>query len=148
MGVFLYMLKAIVDGVEHPIGDATSKLHLVFKSPQASLSSVEYSDDDTKGIVLDYDATSYHADRVTKLHEKTEEEVRKIFKDFTWPLPKPMPSGVKFIVGLIDLSYKLVDLKVQAPIVWKYPEAFLHPAEVVELADVALTFKKYAQHGQ
>lgn len=137
------MITAQIEGETHSLENTEGKITLVCKSAELSTSEITYAQDGKPAISLDFEVASYHADRVDKLHDKTESAVKKVFPLFTWPSPKPWPNPLRHIVGLIDMTYKLTDLGVVGPIVWKYPEAFLHPAESANLADVVIEMHKY-----
>lgn len=135
----------ISDGdTSHQIPDTEGKVTLVCKSANMSLHTLSYSDGNIPAVELTFEVATYHSDRVSSLHAKTLDEVKKVFPDFKWPLARPWPDGVRNIVGLIDMTYKLIDVGTPAPIVWKYPEAFLHPAECANLADVLIAIREYS----
>jgi hypothetical protein len=128
----------------HQLPDTEGKLTLVCKSANMSLNTLSYSDGNIPAVELTFEVATYHADRVSTLHSRTMDEVKKVFPEFKWPLPRPWPDGVRNIVGLIDMTHKLIDVGTPAPIVWKYPEAFLHPAECANLADVLIKIREYS----
>lgn len=133
------MVTATIDGQVHPLPDTESKITIVCKSPQLSMSEIAYEDDGQKALTLDFTAATYHADRVSTLDDETVALVQMVFPNFIWPLPRPWPDGVRHIVGLVDMTIKITKLqKGRILVAWKYPEAFLHPAEQANLADVVI----------
>ena len=133
------MVTATIGEQVHPLPGTESKLTIVCKSPQLSMNEIAYKDGDEKALTLDFTAATYHADRVEKLDDETVPLVQMIFPTFTWPLARPWPDGVRHIVGLVDMTLKITKLKEgKILIAWKYPEAFLHPAEQANLADVII----------
>jgi hypothetical protein len=86
-------------------------------------------------LVLDPEATLYHADRLSPggRHTKTDALIARVFKQ---QLPPVTSLAYRHVLGLVDLSLKLLDMNV--PIAWRYPETYLHPAAQVELADILI----------
>lgn len=94
-------------------------------------------------VALDLEACLAHADQIEKLHPETEKWFRTMFPDFPGKIPEDVRDGARYAslgtrhaLGLIDLSFRLVDARVGVH--WKYPEAGLHPAAQVVLADIAI----------
>jgi hypothetical protein len=92
--------------------------------------------------------TTYHASKVQKLHCEFEAVWRFFMSKISQPKEidyqitadniRTMGSGALHLMGLIDLSLKLQDQKI--PMVWVYPETFLHPGWQVALADLGIFF--------
>ena len=131
-----------VAGTEHQIATDESKIHIVCKSAALSTEEITYKAEDKETVVLDFETVVYHADRVNNLHKRTEDEVRTIFPGFKWPFPRPWTNAVRSVVGFVDMTLKIHDLKPNALLVWKHPETFLHPAECANLADLIIRLHK------
>lgn len=146
--MFISLLMLTIDDgqTKHELPDEGSKLTLICKSSGMSEHTLHYSRDGVPAMELTFEVATYHADRVNQLHARTLGEVKKIFPNFEWPKPRPWADGVRFIVGLIDMTFKLVDVGAANLVVWKYPEAFLHPAEAANLADVMIHISDYARN--
>ncbi len=96
--------------------------------------------------------TIYHADRVQKLHEEFPTFWREVHvqrrldkEPQCGPIPdeiRKLGMGHRHLMGLFDLSLKLTDQGV--PLVWKYPETYLHPSFQAALADVVILLADYA----
>jgi len=82
----------------------------------------------------------YHIDRVQTFHERTEELVRMVFKNYegtiTPDVCRQNGLGWRHVAGRIDMSLKFIQMGIK--FAWVYPEAGLHPSAQVELADVIL----------
>lgn len=102
-----------------------------------------------KRLPLDAKGTVYHARKVQKLHAEFE-QVWRLFHSSTTPAGevgevsadaiRKMGPGAVHLMGLIDMTLKLQDQKV--PLVWVYPESFLHPGWQVGLGDLAIFFAR------
>jgi len=93
-------------------------------------------------VMIDAEAAVYHADRLSLdgQHPQTETLFKRVFPDFPhFVVPdqiKQSSYGARHIFGLLDMSLKFRDL--QVPFGWKHPEAHIHPANEVELGDIAI----------
>lgn len=99
-------------------------------------------------VVLDPEATVYHAQRVQKL----DPQFRKVWDFFQAGVEhkssvEPTPDNIRkgnlggvHLMGLIDMTLKL--MKLGKNVVWKYPETYLHPGWAVGLGDLAIYFGK------
>ena len=134
-----------IGGKEHEI--EVKPITLIVPSANMAMEKIEYP----KRIELDVEVTTYHAQRVKKLHPEFDMVWRLFHSKTSNPTiigPDPvdsdnirkMGSGAVHLMGLIDLTLKLTDKNV--PIAWKFPESFLHPGWQVALADLAIWFSK------
>lgn len=125
------------------------KLTLIMPSANMAGSNIEYPN----RFSISASDTIYHADRVQKLHEEFYDYwqyfQRNVSDKARMELTKPTPDefrrmgqGAKHVMGLIDMTLKIMDKGV--PLVWKYPETFLHPAWAVSLGDLSLAFSERA----
>lgn len=110
--------------------------------PGANLTdSIKYP----KRLKIDFEASIYHIERVQKFHDETRKFIRQVFK-IAESVPlypdqvRKMGDGIRHFAGRIDLSLKLIQMKV--PFVWVYPEACIYPANQAEMADVAIELSK------
>lgn len=116
-------------------------------APSAAMASgpkIEYPD----RFSISPEVTLYHAERVQKLDPDFEKVWRlfhksvgsaKIDKMPTADEIRKMGTGSTHLMGLIDLTLKIAVRK-KVPVVWIYPESFMHPAWQVGLADLAIYF--------
>ena len=116
---------------------------LVFPSPAMQLAPpIRYPN----RLTITPEDTVYHARRVQKLHPDFEIGWR-LFMDMTTPVMpvdysidpetiRGMYIGAIHLMGLIDITLKLRDLKVE--VVWKFPETYMHPGWQVALADLVI----------
>lgn len=109
---------------------------LVYKAP-ALLGNVSFTHEGADVIKLTFEIAIYHAERVKVLDVRTLPQVVKVFPQLDWNDICQRTNAVKHIVGLIDMSYKL-----NTKVCWEHPEAFLHPTEVLALADVIIDMAK------
>ncbi len=135
------------DAVELPLAEK-ALLHVV--CPDAQVHNIEYPG----RVRIDLAATTYHAERVRKLHAEARKLIDQTLARFysrkngvnlsprNWydlfqnNVLQQAGTGICHIVGLIDLSLKLQDQKI--PYVLVHPESGLHPAIVLELTDVLI----------
>jgi len=121
----------------------TRPITMVFQPAASTLGPrIEYP----RRVRLDPEVTSYHAQRVQKLHTRFEECWRLFMANTTPPTPvgevtaeairKGGGMGAIHLMGLIDMSLKFADMKV--PVVWVFPESFLHPGWQVGLGDLLI----------
>lgn len=117
-------------------------LTIVCKSPNL-IDEIEYP----KRFPITADMTIYHAERCENWHVETWDCFFRLFKTAFQQIDEQTKQdfirnirskGKEFLhgVGLIDMSLKLIDMGV--PIVWKYPETYLHPAVCCELGDLSI----------
>ena len=119
-------------------------LTVICPSAEASCVKIEYPG----RVPLDAEITTYHAQRVKKLHTEFEKVWRFFMENTSKPTPvdyevtadriRQMGAGAIHLMGLIDMSLKFRDLKI--PMVWVHPETFLHPSWAVALGDLAIFF--------
>ncbi len=100
-------------------------------------------------VKLDSEVTTYHAQRVQKLHPAFIDAWQLFFKNTSRESSDPpadpdmirkMGSGSIHLMGLIDLTLKLSDMNIS--VAWVYPESYMHPGWQVALADLAIWFSK------
>jgi hypothetical protein len=127
-------LKIATEDEVHEV-DA-SKINLVFKSPEHT-GELKYPDH----VPLDAEACIYHMDRVQKFDSRTPELVCMVFKhlkpeQITPDWVRQQDKGVQHLAGRVDMTIKLQDKGVR--IMWKLPEAYLHPKWQCELGDLLI----------
>lgn len=103
-------------------------------------------------MTISCEDTSYHMDRVQKLHEDFEFYWKCMSDDYTKghranafceadpDVIRNQGSGFKHLGGLLDLSLKFIQMGV--PFGWIHPESHLHPSLQVELAELLILFHK------
>lgn len=131
-------------GAEHHVIDARP-VTVVCTAP-GLLDEIEYPG----RAVIDLEAALYHGERVQTWHESTERLVRFVFQAaYADPATPCTPEtirhatlAVRHFAGRIDLTLKLMDMG--RPVVWKYPEAGMHPAAQAQLGDVAIELSRRA----
>lgn len=137
---------------EVKIGEQTYQIEvrpitIVVPSAQMAMGPrIEYP----KRVELDMQATTYHAERVQKLHIDFYEAWHVFMSNANPAGPdlgpispdelRKMGSGVLHLMGLIDMTLKFSDMGVS--VVWKYPESCMHPGWQVALGDLALYFSR------
>lgn len=95
-------------------------------------------------VEIDLEVAMYHGDRVSQggVHVETYGFMEMVFSDNRFSREnlanevRPGGLGVRHFFGRIDMTLKLMDQNV--PVVWKYPEAGLHPSACCELGDVVI----------
>lgn len=92
-----------------------------------------------KRVVIDVEATTYHADRCVIWHPDTEDWVNRI---------KPgafeaKDSAGRHLRGLVDLGLKFTEMGV--PIQFRHPETHLHPKAQCQLADFFIHLSKMGE---
>jgi hypothetical protein len=105
-------------------------------------------------VEITLEVALWHGDRVSQagLHPETYDFVCLVFKDIQFSRENLVEEvrrgglGVRHFFGRIDMTLKLMSMGV--PIVWKYPEAGLHPSCCCELGDVAIKLAKSGQCGR
>ena len=131
--------------------DLRGKINIVVPSAETSLKDrLEYPD----AMVIDYETAMQHSkwthDNGYRLHGSTLKYAGFVFKkrsdvdlrlDLTDDNWFHKGNGVVHLIGRIDLTLKIWQ---QAPvsIVWKYPEAGIHPAAQCEIADLLIRIHK------
>ena len=119
---------------------------LIFKSSDL-YDDVKYKE----RFPIDMEASIYHIERVKVLHANTlyflEKAMPAAYKEFKNLPVEAIPyyinqsgAGMKHLAGRLDLTLKLMDMKV--PIAWVYPEACLHPSVQVVLGDILIELTK------
>ena len=102
-------------------------------------------------VEIDLEVALYHGDRVSQagVHVETYDFMKIVFGDhkrqegpFQFSRENLVEEvrqgglGVRHFFGRIDMTLKFMDQDV--PVVWKYPEAGLHPAACCQLGDVVI----------
>lgn len=102
-------------------------------------------------VEIDLEVALYHGDRVSQagVHVETYDFMKIVFgghKKQEGPFQFSRENlanevrqgglGVRHFFGRIDMTLKLMDQDI--PVVWKYPEAGLHPAACCQLGDVVV----------
>lgn len=138
------MAKETIKIVQQTHEIEVKPITLICPSASASALKIEYPN----RFALSSDVTTFHAQKVQKLHIEFEKVWRFFMANTSKPTPvdydvtsdriRQMGSGAIHLMGLIDLTLKLWDKKV--PMVWVHPETFLHPAWQVALGDLAIYF--------
>jgi len=94
--------------------------------------------------VIDHAAAMYHGKRVRRLHADTLRLAGLAISTAGMSQDAfcdgDNGDGQINIVGLIDMTLKLIDMSV--PIVWRFPESGLHPSVQTGLGDVANIINK------
>jgi len=92
-------------------------------------------------VTLDLEACEYHIRLVQKLHLEFQKFFSIVFPDVEISPEniRQQSTGVLHVAGRVDMTLKLQDL--DAPIVWQYPEAGLHPATQLQLADLMIALR-------
>ena len=127
---------------EHPVAeDNPNALRLIFREGQsAALHESSYTDEEHGVLVIDPEVAQYHGFRVQVLDPQTLGLVRMVIHDVTdeWPLPEGKCSRpLAQLVGYVDLTLKLRQMPTgPRTVVWRHPEAGLHPSLQADLADL------------
>ena len=88
------------------------------------------------GVVLDIDATRYHADRCQTWHVRLGVLAAPLLAA-GFPMWDDTDAA-RHVRGLLDLTLKLRDLGHR--VTWRHPETFLHPFYQAELGEILLSF--------
>lgn len=105
---------------------------------------IKYSSPGAVVLELTPEVTTYHGLRVQSLHDDTLRIARMVIPSLEWPLERSNRSyAVQHILGLIDLSLKVVDAGKNVRVIWKYPESGLHPQHQLGLGDAIIAVRAY-----
>ncbi len=119
----------------------TRPLNLIVQSPQSAMGpDIRYPG----CVVLDSQATLHYAERVKVLDPEFWTVWRLFLAHTSPPTPDDIRrrgTGVRHVMGLIDMSLKL--MRKGHNVVWRHPESHLHPGWAVALGDVAIWFSKW-----
>ena len=112
-------------------------LTLIFKDPA--------SPERVRGVgfvTITPEIAIYHAEKVKKLHQHTSAYVMGVIgQKSTWDVISQIwgsgnaPFELNHLVGRVDMTLKFIDMGINR-IQWSHPEAGLHPAWQVEMADL------------
>lgn len=137
-------------GLKPIIINPATALPIFFTSPDlAAKHDIKYEETESNARVVELtpQVTTYHGARVQKLHTETLGILRLALPDVVWPIAaaKSRSYTLQHLLGLIDLTLKLADISTHKElcIVWKYPEAGLHPAHQTGLGDIVIQIQKY-----
>ncbi len=136
-------------GIQPVVVNPPSALPVFFPSPDlTAVHDIKYHETSPTAQVIELtpEVTTYHGERVQRLHDKTLELLHLVLPDVVWPVDGSKRSYVlRHLLGLIDLTLKLSDSSTASriTIVWKRPEDGLHPKHQASLGDVVIRVQEY-----